>query len=338
MPHEFICKQVPTAPDHSMRKEWRLPEHGFDVETLTVDAKRREHIASLKQGTSEWLEARYGRLTASRFGAVAGHHTTTAKNDVLRGMLWPELDELVGRAKDFAAYGSRNEALARSVYESDRRSRGSAVVDLYETGLLVSVEHGWLGSSPDFVIEERSRLHERPVGIIRNEHHARAPYIIVHASGAQTFIDDCSRKMVASEDTTSTSLETVVGCGEIKCPATLKLYSRNAKHAKYAFPEYYYDQIQGVMAINGWPWCDTVVYTPLETEVIRFYANAEYWSKTLFPALRSFYFDEFLPRLQLRCQGKLPRGAVDPVMVIPKCIDELGIDMTLTKAKKQKRK
>ena len=125
------------------------------------------------------------------------------------------------------------------------------------------------------------------------------------------------------------AMETTIGCGEIKCPATKMLYSQTEKHNKYAFPEYYYDQIQGVMAINDWPWCDTVVHTPYVTEVVRFYANPVYWKTDLFPKLERFYFNDFLPRLRLRTQGTLKRGEVDPVLVIPSCVLGLGLDMTL---------
>ena len=139
----------------------------------------------------------------------------------------------------------------------------------------------------------------------------------------------CGEIKCPAEKGSGATMKTTIGCGEIKCPATKMLYSQTEKHNKYAFPEYYYDQIQGVMAINDWPWCDTVVHTPYVTEVVRFYANPVYWKTDLFPKLERFYFNDFLPRLRLRTQGTLKRGEVDPVLVIPSCVLGLGLDMTL---------
>ena len=325
-----------------MRAAWCLGTHPFDVRTLDVSAEERVRISELKQGSPEWLQARYGRLTASNFGAAAGHHLPGARTKLLQAMVWPETHVLEGRAAEFAAYGTANEPVARDVYVKDRQSRGVSCVRVYETGLLVSEEFGWLGSSPDFIVEEYTAIHERKQSTVvplANEHHARAPYIIEHPLGAAVF---CAAADAVSGDV-DPSLTLTRGCGEIKCPATHKLYSSSAKHAKYGFPDYYYDQIQGIMAINDWPWCDTVVYTPTRTEVIRFYANKVYWTTELLPALRSFYFDEFLPRLNMRISGRLTNGAIDPVMNIPACLADLGVDLDLglvskrpTKKKKAK--
>jgi hypothetical protein len=313
----------------------------FDPAALTVTAEQRDAIASMKQGTAEWLQARYGRLTASNFGSAAGHGPG-AKTQLLQRMVWPETAGLTGRAAEFAAYGTTNEPVARDVYVADRMSRGDALVKVFETGLLVSVEHGWLGSSPDFVVEERTARHERPIGKLENKHHCRASYIITHPQGADKFVAGrnavveavaaAAAAAVADAGTEAVitdgvEYELTQGCGEIKCPATRTLYSVTGKHTEHDFPAYYYDQIQGVMAVNGWPWCDTVVYTPHETQVIRFHRNEEYWEKELFPLLRAFYFDEFLPRMNMRLQGRLRKGHVDPIMTIPDAVWSLGLSL-----------
>lgn len=314
---------------------WNL--EGFDVAKLQVTPEQREEIAALKQGSPEWKASRYGRLTASNFGAAAGHHVPGSRRKLLEAMLWPEHHALDGRAAQFAAYGTLNEPVARDVYITDRKSRGVSCVRVFETGLLVSLEHGWLGSSPDFIVEEYTELHERKPSClpIPNSHHSRMPYTIDHLQGAHHFIENTPLIDPPAEPFVHTLTR---GCGEIKCPATQKLYSQSPKHAKYGFPEYYYDQIQGIMAINSWPWCDTVVYTPYQTEVIRFDASPEYWEKELFPALKDFYFNDFLPRLNLRVQGKLGPGQIDPILEIPACVLSLGIDMTIVPKKKKKSK
>jgi hypothetical protein len=111
----------------------------------------------------------------------------------------------------------------------------------------------------------------------------------------------------------------VIGCGEIKCPATGKQYNEDPKHcATGGFPHYYFDQIQGIMALNNWPWCDVVVHTPPRTTVKRFPADPLYWTYTLLPALKMFYFDMFVPRMHARLAGRLQCGEIDEVMPVPR--------------------
>lgn len=284
---------------------------------LQVDAAGRDAIAAIPQRTLEWKAARVGRLTASNFGAAINQGPPGSQRTLLLNMLYPELSELKGKAKEFAKWGTDMEPVARDVYELHRREAmeaksvgGGACLRVYETGLLVCVERGWLASSPDFVVEEPRDGHERGTDSAppANEFHERAPYKIpTPAFQGRTWTGPPAR----------TDFDAIRGCGEIKCPATHKLYSSDPKHAKYGFPAYYYAQIQGVCAINGWPFCDVVVFTPTVTEITRFYRNAVYWDEVLLPGLTKFYFKDFLPRMQLKAQGRLRYGEVDPVMVLP---------------------
>jgi hypothetical protein len=100
------------------------------------------------------------------------------------------------------------------------------------------------------------------------------------------------------------------GGGEIKAPATGQLYVESTKHEEYGFPDYYFDQIQGQMDMTDKPWEDIVVFTPKRTHVTRFSRNQTYWNNTLFPALKHFYFNVFIPTLRLRLAGLLKPGEV----------------------------
>lgn len=290
-----------------MWKPALLPDGTFDVDALRVDAATCKAIAAVPQGSAEWLAHRWGRLTASNFGAAAGHHKPGAKQQLLRAMLWPETHAaLSGVAASFAAYGTRNEPVARDLYRAHRCHDTDAgrdgFVDLWETGLAVSPEFGWLGCSPDFVVRERAGT--APVAARRLLVTKAPPAVVV----------DCSPR---DDD--------VVGCGEIKCPATRVLYSSSDAHdATGGIPHYYFDQIQGVMALNHWPWCDMVVYTPEIAEVTRVPADAEYWSQVLLPALTKFYFEDFVPRLNARLAGRLKRGDVDECLALPAMVDLFG--------------
>lgn len=310
------------------------------VATLQVTPEEREEIASRVQRSIGWKQARCGRMTASNYGAAAGHHLPGAQEKLIRAMVWPEIFKLVGKAAEFAAWGTANEPVARDIYVYDRMRKiekrlpgKGRHLRVYETGLLVSLEHGWLASSPDFVVEELPDFHENgdQVGPCANKHHSREPFIVDHADGPEAYIEEAKVELkdvpVPSPDDYKRLIQ---GCGEIKCPATKKLYSSMKKHSEYRFPRYYIDQIQGVMAINHWPFCDTVVYTPTETEVIRFHYDDHYWQNELFPALEKFYFKTFLPRLAMRARGLLRRGEVDPVMApLPALLDKEPSHMEL---------
>jgi len=286
----------------------------FDVTSLTVTPAARAAIAALPQGTPGWLKSRENRLTASNFGCAAGHNALGTRAELLRAMLWPATHgALQGFAAQMAAYGTRNEPVARDLYVNTRATRdGDAFVARWETGLLVSLEHGWLGCSPDIVVAERNDVPAPP-----------EMYTIDNDG-----VDPESGQHVPHMLPCTDGLSVTVGCGEIKCPATRKQYHDDPKHAATGgIPWYYVDQMQGVMALNGWPWCDFIVYTPPITTVHRVFLDMEYWTKELFPALHMFYFDMFLPRLNARLAGLLRPGEIDIVYGVPKGIkDDVDVD------------
>jgi putative phage-type endonuclease len=92
---------------------------------------------------------------------------------------------------------------------------------------------------------------------------------------------------------------------EIKCPYYKKSYDY--------IPHYYYDQIQGVMAVLGLPFCDFVVWNKEETQIRRFKFEKTYWENELYPALRDFYMNQYLPRLILKQLNKLEKGQIFPL-------------------------
>ena len=436
------------------------------VNGLQVSVEQRDAIAKYPQGGEDWARERVGRLTTSMFHEAMKHPMFGDSSRVLKAMVWPELAGLQGIGAVCAAWGTSNEGNGRDVYTADRKSKlGSDAVEVTETGLVVSLEHGWLGCSPDFFVRELVPEHEAkamedivaqgeaghvsytgrrngagtasrrgkrarepdelltavaspppvtyadmegshsteecstasnnashhtseeapasvaplypsthhasstppltrpplqhrvrrpsahtcgavvtspaPVNTQRqqrpqNRYHLAEPYIIHHPTGAQAFIAEatvhgeakqkariagqCYNRDAHGNESHDGSNDSdggrcarfvwVSGCGEIKCPATGVLYAESGKHAEHGFPVYYYDQIQGQMALNNLPWCDVVVYTPARTHVTRFYRNHAYWDNEMFPALKHFYFNVFLPTLRLRVCGMLKPGEV----------------------------
>lgn len=90
---------------------------------------------------------------------------------------------------------------------------------------------------------------------------------------------------------------------EIKCPIGKKFYPH--------IPHYYFDQIQGIMGLLNLPYCDFVVWTPDKTQIRRYKFDNLYWETCLFPKLKSFYMDEYLPRHILKMKNLLPENCID---------------------------
>lgn len=60
------------------------PDGTFNIDALHVTEAQRLRIAQLPQGTEDWLKNRRWRLTASNFGAAAGHHLPGARGKLLQ--------------------------------------------------------------------------------------------------------------------------------------------------------------------------------------------------------------------------------------------------------------
>ena len=102
--------------------------------------------------------------------------------------------------------------------------------------------------------------------------------------------------------------------GEIKCPFP----GRNGSSGKLYgdIPHYYYDQIQGLMAILELPVCDFVVWTEKEMSVERFVFDRPYFEERLFPNLQTFYVTKYLPRIIWKNNAMICHGDIDPILVI----------------------
>jgi len=81
-------------------------------------------------------------------------------------------------------------------------------------------------------------------------------------------------------------------------------------------PLYYYDQIQGIMGIANYPYCDFVVSTPKYTRIQRFEYNEKYWKQILKPRLENWFMKRFLPRLAWKELKKIDYGEINPSIKI----------------------
>src|SRR5690625_5032852 len=98
----------------------------------------------MKQGTTQWHNARVGKLTASRVGAALGINPWQKPDDLIRAMV----REYHGAESEFSgnvatAWGNNHEPLA----VLDFMSETGNVVD--DAGFYVHPEHYLLGALPD---------------------------------------------------------------------------------------------------------------------------------------------------------------------------------------------
>lgn len=309
------------------RPEWVIPvtpSGDFDVAALQVDDATRAHIATIPQGSPEWLQQRYGRLTSSRWGAIGN---SAAEEQLLRDMVWPEDADLTGFARTFAAYGTAHEPVARNVYIHHRALVAcDGLAGMTYPGLLVDKEHGFLGGSPDFVFAEKRRqedANKAAAGITSD-----LRYMIDANDIARALVTDVDALPEATSAAVSASAsadDMVVACGEIKCPYTQALYSSSGLHEDTdGLPAMYLAQITAVMGMNGYPFCDTVVYTPHVTEVRRFYLNQKWYDTVLKPSVVEFYMTQVVPRVNARLRGVLTRGHIHVLMHLPRLRDVFG--------------
>jgi len=138
------------------------PEEICFLEKLKVDESQREAISQYDQRTDEWKNARKNRLTASRFGAARGHCQYTSHPELLKGMLWGEFQENAAMK-----YGVDNEAGAVDLYTKFMRKHKGLTADQFRvthSGLLVSIEHPWIGVSVDGFVFDDSEPEGRKKG------------------------------------------------------------------------------------------------------------------------------------------------------------------------------
>ena len=271
-------------------------EQRIDADTflhrLEVNTREINEIEAYDQKSEPWLRARKGRLTASNYGAAAGHNKYQPPHGLVRQMLWHTF-----KGNKNTQWGVDHEAIAFEMYRefmlndmklqhqyaqtyqqsghvfTPQQQQEWAEAMLYpsatpitfevvETGLAIRPPRFWLGNSPDGLVH------------------------VTYSDGAKE-----------------------TGLLEIKCPASKKLYG-NA-HSPNGIPAYYMDQIQGTMGNLKLPWCDFVVWTPHKMSVVRVPFSNKYWTDSLLPALTDFYFNLYLPAAVKKANNELDDGKIE---------------------------
>eukprot|EP00466_Bigelowiella_natans_P001704 jgi/Bigna1/78528/fgenesh1_pg.55_\ len=256
------------------------------LDKLFVTSAEMERIQNLPQKVPgdlstpnpEWIKARQFRLTASTFGAAAGHNRYSTPKQLVERLLRRE--HISSPAMDWGNEHERDAEAAytmrrMSQFEAARRARlslrphshhngpfvdtaASDAADerliIEHPGLCIHPEKPWLAASPDGYIKEilsPETPHIRGIG----------------------------------EDGEEEALQTSqLGIVEYKCPysqrerraASVAPFYRRMRQPSgiiAPIPPYYFDQIQGTMAVTGREWCDFVVWTPSQTQLSTYFED-----------------------------------------------------------------
>lgn len=235
-----------------------------------------------------WLEARKYCITASNFGAAVGHNAYMSPEQLVGDKIWSCF-----KGNAYTAFGTFHES------DASRSLQKLLDTDLYDTlNKLWTPKGQW-----------KWRLHE--VGLLKWH---KKPWMAVSPDG-----------LLELYDSEGQSVWILV---EYKCPARQR-DSDSHPYARYNnnVPEYYMDQMQGVMgllnedpslmpssttsgAINGPKHALFVVWQKHQVHVTLVPFESKYYTTSLEPALRSWYFTKYLPRAYLKHTGSLVYGTL----------------------------
>ena len=283
----FECSQIEEA-----SKDVNLPSiqpeiHVFNTFAPSADMVRNEcesvkgklflsqdEAADVEKNTrgqsadSLWHDNRNQRITSSKCYRCA----------VLKNSISPTkaIQEVLGY-KEFPPTKEMKEGLSKEPeiieeYLITMKETGHKGIEVKKSGLVVSVSHGFLASSPDGLVHDPS--HESAEGMLEIKY--------IQMKEGETLNDALTRKRICVCDN-----------GELKV---------NRNH------QYFYE-IQHQMHVAVRSWDDLVVKGSLSTDLFiqRIEFDASFWA-TVFPKLELFFHRHMLPELAFqRIKYGLPR-------------------------------
>ncbi len=244
--------------------------------SLQVTKEQVKQIMKIDQRSEDWLKYRKNRATASKFGSMVGHNDKETEDKCLTELLWGGFQGNV-----HTEYGTKMEPIVQKIYEKFIKQHTR--IKNHPVSPLVCSSMQLVDVAPSF---------EYPGLIVKQKH----PWLAVSPDGLP-----CVRGLFFLL--------------EIKCPSPYK-FNGEYKGALFypEIPHYYFDQIQGIMGILGFEWCDFIVFTEHYTQIRRFLFDEQYFFTVLFPKLHDFYMFEYLPRIVLKNMGLLREGELFPLM------------------------
>lgn len=123
-------------------------EHVDFLKDMTITQEESDKILNYDQRTDDWHKARSNRITASRFGEIAGNNKYQTDQAVLvQDLLWKTFQ---GNAA--TEWGTLHEPDALAEYENTMKKHWGPEFTVTQQGLYVPVDKPWLGVSVDGLV------------------------------------------------------------------------------------------------------------------------------------------------------------------------------------------
>lgn len=227
---------------------------------LMVDDKERDHIENITRGQSDkqmWHTHRQPRITATKCYRVAVQRDTTSPTKIIKDVL--------GYNKAFQSKAMKEGILMEdkiiNEYIVFKKKNGAQGVSVSKCGFFVSKSHGFLGASPDGLVEDPS---------------SNDPQGLIEVKYVQT---NKGEEIEAA----------LVNKGICKCNSGITTF--NEKH------KYYY-QVQQQMYVTERKWTDFVVKGSNCSSLFcqRVHFSLDLWN-TILPKLECFFENWIAPEL-----------------------------------------
>jgi len=263
------------------------------------------------QRSQQWLHARKHCVSASVFGAAVGNNSYQTPKDLIQEKLWNTF-----QGNSFTQYGSYHESDAAATFlicVQQGQPLHVTVQQLYKN-------HFNILSSQDIFID--FKLHE--TGLFKSHHE---PWIAVSPDGLLEVRGAYGNMVILVE---------------YKCPARAR-HSELHPYSKHLHnvPNYYMDQMQGILGL--FDKCRDliqyeiehvepprsaffVVWQPSQVHITLVPYEKYYFTDILFPALKKWFFTQYLPFAFLKETDMLLPNSLYPIQTVVVNEDNCGDD------------
>lgn len=233
------------------------------------------------QRSAAWLRARSLAITASDFGAAAGHNAYNSPEELLERKLWDSF-----QGNDATAWGSYCEEFAGHAFSAWYKSAHPAAkrVVLHSENLMKSSSAPWMAVSPDGLLETQGEDGEVKMELVE----FKCPVRDGGRDGGRS------------------------GHPYAKYAGNVPPYYMDQVQGIAGYLNSTMGGYRGILLSGIW----FVVWRPTYMWVTRVMVDPSYYSGTLLPALQSFYFQKLLPAFAHKHNGVLKPGQIIPAEIV----------------------
>lgn len=298
METEPLIAPTPAAERNPQEITWADIEEEFTLFWNGICNAPTGALLTAEQGGQVWHAGRAFRLTASNFGAASDLNPYCSANDLLQRMLYPSF---VSNAA--CQWGNDHEPVACAKYVEETTTLDpDCGINHLNSGIHINPRYPFLGASPDGLVTVDRPITTAPLCL---QCPVDPKYDLIET------VFDPEQGMISRVLWEYPPPVRHTFLSEFKCPFRKCLYP--------SIPNMYYCQIQGCMSVIDLPYSHFYVWTPTKTSLMCYPANEKFWREFLYPKLRDFYFNRFLPFAFLKHMGFLQPGTLVSTMSRPVC-------------------